>query len=46
MSNYYISNCCGADVKEIFNEYEGVCMNCDEPCGLEAVIDEDTPQHI
>lgn len=37
MSNYYISNCCQSQVSEIFNEYEGVCLACKEPCELEAV---------
>jgi hypothetical protein len=39
MSNYYISKCCKEQVSEIFNEYEGICSACNEPCELEAVID-------
>ena len=39
MSNFYISNCCKAQVSEITNEEEGVCGECGEFCVLIAVLD-------
>lgn len=41
MSNYYISNCCQAQV-EITNieDETGICLDCKEQCELEAVIDD------
>lgn len=42
MSNYYISTCCGAEVKAIRpRDDTGVCMACKEHCGLEVVLDEE-----
>ncbi len=35
MSNYYVSNCCGAQCSYIDTENEqGVCNDCKEHCGL------------
>jgi len=40
MSNYYISNCCGAKVSEIDEESGiGRCLNCLEMCELEVLSD-------
>lgn len=42
MSNYYVSNCCGAEVSEIdIKSNTGRCLDCKEMCELEAVIDND-----
>lgn len=45
MSNYYISNCCGAEAKYVSSddvkEAYGQCTKCLEMSGLEAVIDEE-----
>ena len=43
MSNYYISNCCSAQVSYLdVDNLQGLCNDCKEPCGLvEVVEDED-----
>ena len=45
MSNYYVSNCCGAEVDCINIETnEGRCLKCLEPCELEVIEDEYEPK--
>lgn len=42
MSNYYVSNCCGAEVEYLDIENEnGICSKCHEGCGIEVIIDEE-----
>lgn len=42
MSNYYISNCCSAQVTEIDIKAElGRCYKCKEMCEIIAVTDDD-----